>query len=227
MPTITRYAHSNLESFLKAVVTNAAAGDFLDASKWPRSYIGQRPYSSFPNVGVTTSKTKPTGSGHAATTGDKLYTETFPQPFGVFLNDVQLAVATGGAQAGKEIESITLPSRLRPYSRMNVTFKAAPVTPVSFKTNLPATKSAAIGDDVTFTVEAQDGKTPYTYVWEYKAAAGSYVVIDATVNPTAATASLVNHVVDATSAGSYRCKVTDSSSTPATITSTVCVLSVA
>lgn len=97
---------------------------------------------------------------------------------------------------------------------------------MAFKTDLPPTKTAATGADVTWTIEAQDGVTPYTYKWQFKATTGGavFVDIDSSVNPTAATASLVNHAVAANSAGTYRCIVTDNAGTE--ITSVESVLTV-
>jgi len=85
----------------------------------------------------------------------------------------------------------------------------------------------AVGADATWTVEVQDGETPYTYAWQFKATTGGadWVVIDATVNPSASTASLINHAVEANSAGSYRVVVTDAASNK--ITSVESVLTVA
>lgn len=71
----------------------------------------------------------------------------------------------------------------------------------------------------------KDGAAPYSYAWYYKAAGGSYVVIDSTINPTAKTATLVNHAVDSTSAGTYKVEVTDSKAVK--ITSVESVLTVA
>lgn len=80
---------------------------------------------------------------------------------------------------------------------------------------------------MTWTVAVTGGKTPYSYVWQFKAVTGgaTFVDIDSSINPTAATASLINHAVDATSAGTYRVKVTDGAG--ATITSVESVLTVA
>lgn len=71
----------------------------------------------------------------------------------------------------------------------------------------------------------KDGATPYSYKWFYKAAAGSYVEIDSTINPTAATATLINHAVTTASAGTYKCEVSDAKA--AKITSVESVLTVA
>lgn len=113
-------------------------------------------------------------------------------------------------------------------SRNGYLYKLSDFTPagaaLAFSTNLPATKTAADGADVTWTVAVTGGTSPYTYVWSFKGSTGGYVVIDSSVNPSAATASLVNHAVDSTSAGTYKCVVTDSAS--GSITSVESVLTV-
>lgn len=81
--------------------------------------------------------------------------------------------------------------------------------PVRLSTNLPATQAAAVGDDVSFAVVAADGLTPYKYKWFYNSGVGSDVQIDAAINPTAATATLVNSAVTLQSSGVYRCLVED------------------
>lgn len=97
---------------------------------------------------------------------------------------------------------------------------------LSLSTDLPATKDATSGDDVTFTVAATGGTTPYTYQWFWSdTPGGAGVLIDSGVNPTAATASLVNHAVTAESEGEYWCVVTDDDAH--TVTSTRCELAVA
>lgn len=96
---------------------------------------------------------------------------------------------------------------------------ATPSTPIAFGKNLPATKTADVDNDVVLDVEVYGGRPAYTYKWYY-----GNVLIDATINPTAATATLVNRAVTSASAGSYRCEVADSDGNK--ITSTVCVLTV-
>lgn len=66
-----------------------------------------------------------------------------------------------------------------------------------------------VGSDVTWTVAVEGGDAPYKYSWLYKGATGDFVVIDPSVNPSAATASLVNHAVTDESAGKYKCEITD------------------
>lgn len=115
--------------------------------------------------------------------------------------------------------------RHRRYIRHQRHGATAEGSPLGLALNLPATKSAAVGADVTFSITATGGMKPYSYEWSFKATAGSYVVIDPAVNPSAATASLVNHSVAVNSSGTYKCKVTEALGD--TITSTECVLTVA
>lgn len=187
MSTTKAYAHSNLASFVESVIESAQNGDFFDASKWPRHFFGNRAYSSFPNVDLTTSKTKPAGSGLIAEEGDSLYSSASPKPFGVFLNDLQVAVAEGGPQAGKNFKGLQMFShRTKPFITANVVFEEAPVIDltvvkadltVEFEgvdgegtatvTTKPAhtttrfSKATALsnGDTTTVTVTAADGYT--------------------------------------------------------------------
>lgn len=187
MATIKAHAHPNLSSLVAALVDSAKAGDFYDASVWPRAWYGNRAYSSFPSVDLTSSKTKPKGSGFVADDGDTLYDSAFPLPLGVFLNDVQIAAATGGAQAGKDFKSLqTFSTRIKPYYTGNVTFDAPAVVDITVAksditvafagtdgagtasvTKKPAnttsrlSKASALtnGDTVTVTITAADGYT--------------------------------------------------------------------
>lgn len=186
MATIKSYAHQNLSSFVAALIESAKAGDFYDTSVLPRSYFGNRPFSPFPSVEMKSSKTKPKGSGLVAEDGDTLYEKAFPLPLGVFLNDVQLAVATGGEHAGKEFGSLQSGARTRPLFIGNVTFEApalvdikvtksnitvafagtdgagtASVTKKPANTTTKLSKATALtnGDTVTVTVTAADGYT--------------------------------------------------------------------
>lgn len=95
-----------------------------------------------------------------------------------------------------------------------------PITvPLAFIKDLPATKTADADNDVVWDVEVEGGRPMYIYKWYF----GS-TLIDPTINPTAATATLVNRAVTSASAGSYRCEVTDNTGTK--ITSTTSVLTV-
>lgn len=78
------------------------------------------------------------------------------------------------------------------------------ISPASFSTALPPTTSVASGADLTLTVVVAGGVPPYTYSWFF-----NNIMIDKTINPTAATASLVNHAVTAASAGLYKVVVHD------------------
>lgn len=147
MATIKAHAHPNLSSLVAALVESAKAGDFYDASIWPRAWYGNRAFSSFPSVDLTSSKTKPKGSGFVAEDGDTLYKNAFPLPLGVFLNDVQIAVATGGAQAGKDFESLqSFSNRVKPFYTGNVSFDAPAVV------DIPVAKS-----DLTVAFAGEDG----------------------------------------------------------------------
>lgn len=84
--------------------------------------------------------------------------------------------------------------------------KWAPVAPLSFKTDLPATKSMASGD--TLSVETQGGKAPFSYEW-FKD--GAQVGSGATLSVTAS--------------GKYQVHITDSLGTD--ITSQECTVTVA
>lgn len=148
MATIKAHAHPNLSSLVAALVTAAKAGDFYDASIWPRSWYGNRPYSSFPSVDINSSKTKPKGSTLVAEDGDNLYTSVFPLSLGVFLNDVQIAAATGGTQAGKDFESLqSYSNRVKPFFTGNVTFEAPEVVDIKVtKSNITVAFAGANGE---------------------------------------------------------------------------------
>ncbi|AXF41649.1 tail fiber protein [Salmonella phage vB_SalM-LPST94] len=96
---------------------------------------------------------------------------------------------------------------------------------LSLTTDLAASQDVADGADATFTIVAAGGTTPYSYAWYYSdTPGGEGVVIDAGVNPTAATASLVNHAVTAASEGEYWCVVEDADGH--SVTSARCELAV-
>ncbi|AYN55383.1 tail fiber protein [Dickeya phage Coodle] len=96
---------------------------------------------------------------------------------------------------------------------------------LSLTTDLAASMDVTGGADATFTVVAAGGTTPYTYVWHFSdVPGGAGTVIDAGVNPSAATASLVNHAVTASSEGEYWCVVSDADAH--TVTSARCEMAV-
>lgn len=82
-------------------------------------------------------------------------------------------------------------------------------------TPLPRVISTVEGEDVNWHVDVAGGKAPITYKWQFKAltAGAAYVDIDSSANPSAATASLVNHAVTAASAGYYKVIATDDNGT--------------
>lgn len=106
------------------------------------------------------------------------------------------------------------------YKKLVAEYGSGPVVPaLTFSTNLPATKTAVEGADATFAVVVTGGTSPYTYKWYWNT-----TLIDSSVNPTAATANLVNSNVDDTSEGAYKVVVTDAAAK--TVTSVACVLTV-
>lgn len=148
MSTIKAHAHPNLSSLVAALIESAQAGDFYDASIWPSAWYGNRPYSSFPGVDINSSKTKPKGSGLIAEDGDTLYTSASPLSLGVFLNDVQIAAATGGAQAGKDFGHLqSFSNRVKPHFTGNVTFEAPELVDITVtKSKLTVTFAGANGE---------------------------------------------------------------------------------
>ncbi|QHJ80269.1 MAG: hypothetical protein [Caudoviricetes sp.] len=84
-------------------------------------------------------------------------------------------------------------------------------------TALPRVISTIEGEDVYWHVDIAGGKAPITYEWQFKALTpgADYVVIDDSINPSAATATLVNHAVTLESAGYYKVIATDDNGTTA------------
>lgn len=220
MATIQANAHKDLPEFLTALAAANAAGDKFDTENLTRALIPNRALSTMPKAtmtsdsGVTLPAVTPTADGW-------LYKDSFPQNFGQFLMDFQAVAATD-----RTVESVVMTrTKLKPYAVLNVKFSETPA--VSLKTDLTATKTAAVGANATFKVVAQDGKTPYTYAWYYNDAnGGADTLIDSTVNPTAATDTLVNSAVTTASSGNYWCIVSDSSTPAGTVTSKKCKLTV-
>lgn len=85
--------------------------------------------------------------------------------------------------------------------------------PLHLTTDLPAMTTATAGDDVSLKVVAAGGTAPYSYKWYYNLGYGADTYLDPTdsgnPNPSAATATLVNHAVDSASSGLYRCVISD------------------
>ena len=89
------------------------------------------------------------------------------------------------------------------------------LTPLAFTTNLPATKSVAIGDALTLAIAVNSGQAPYSYVWKKDG-----VVVSGQTTATFNKASAV-----AGDSGTYVCEVTDTSGR--TVSSVACVVNVA
>lgn len=81
---------------------------------------------------------------------------------------------------------------------------------------MAATKSVAVGANLSLSVAVTGGETPYTYVWKK----GGVVIADKIT-----AAIQVNATTEAGDAGSYTCEVTDKAGTK--ITSVACVVTVA
>lgn len=108
------------------------------------------------------------------------------------------------------------PDNIVDMQRVSIDMKGTPRLVIG--TALPRVVSTIEGKDVSWTVEVLGGKAPYTYKWFW-----NDVVIDASVNPTAETATLVNHAVTAASAGIYKVEVTDANGTKITSESLLAV----
>ena len=92
-------------------------------------------------------------------------------------------------------------------------------------TKLPRVISTIEGKDIFWHVDVGGGKAPITYKWQFKAntSGADFVDIDSSANPSAATATLVNHAVDVSSAGTYKVIATDANGTKAESTSILAV----
>lgn len=88
--------------------------------------------------------------------------------------------------------------------------------PLSFTTNLPATRTVATGAALTMAVVASGGVAPYSFKW----------LKDGSVLSGRTSASFNKSTADAGDAGAYTCEVTDSAATPATITSASCTVTI-
>lgn len=92
--------------------------------------------------------------------------------------------------------------------RVNMYF--TPVVEMNLTTDLAATRSATVGEDVSFAVVAAGGTAPYSYDWYYREKQNyAPILIDPAINPTAETATLVNSAVTVASTGYYVCEVFD------------------
>lgn len=87
-------------------------------------------------------------------------------------------------------------------------------SPLAFLTDLPDTKSLAVGDALDLAVVMQGGSAPYTYVWKK----------DNSALPGKTGPALNIQAVASSDAGSYTCEVTDA--TGKTLASAVCAVTV-
>lgn len=115
------------------------------------------------------------------------------------------------------------PDNINSMQAVSIDFQGTPRLVIA--TELPRVISTIEGKDVNWHVDAAGGKLPYTYKWQFKANTDGaiFVNIDSGVNPSAATASLVNHAVTVESAGTYKVIVTDANGTTAESTSVLAV----
>lgn len=80
---------------------------------------------------------------------------------------------------------------------------------IKLTTDLTATKTAVAGSDAEFKIVAT-GSGTLEYSWRWRAAStDAWIVIDPDINPSAITATLVNHAVTTESEGDYQAIVTD------------------
>lgn len=115
------------------------------------------------------------------------------------------------------------PDNINSMQAVSIDFQGTPRLLIA--TELPRVISTIEGKDVNWHVDAAGGKLPYTYKWQFKANTdgATFVDIDSGVNPSAATASLVNHAVTVESAGTYKVIVTNANGTTAESTSVLAV----
>lgn len=115
------------------------------------------------------------------------------------------------------------PDNINSMQAVSIDFQGTPRLVIA--TELPRVISTIEGKDVNWHVDAAGGKLPYTYKWQFKANTdgATFVDIDSGANPSAATASLVNHAVTVASAGTYKVIVTDANGTTAESTSVLAV----
>lgn len=87
---------------------------------------------------------------------------------------------------------------------------------LSFTTDLPPTKTVATGSALSMNVVVEGGTAPYSYVWKK----------DGTTVSGQTTATFNKASAASGDAGSYTCVVTDSATTPASVTSSSCAVTV-
>lgn len=149
-----------------------------------------------------------------------IFGTTLPESHIFFATRAANALVPGYARLRKEYKMSPANTNRKVWKHFVSEYNKANAGPaLAFTTNLPATKTAAEGDNVTWTVAVTGGTTPYTYQWYWKD-----ILIDSATNPTAITAALTNSAVTPASNGAYKCVVKDNAG--ATITSVASTLTV-
>lgn len=129
-----------------------------------------------------------------------------------------------GKRSAKDPSQAALfPNNITAMQSITIDMKAAPRLIVA--TPLARVISTIEGKDVFWHVDVAGGKAPITYKWQFKAntSGAAFVDISSSTNPSAATATLVNHDVSAASAGTYKVIATDANGTKIESTSLLAV----
>lgn len=121
----------------------------------------------------------------------------------VWLEDAAEDALTGALTAMPFANLVTWPSAVVSATAYEIAYNQS-AGPLYIVTQPVESQSVAVGANATFTVVAGGAGTK-AYQWYYEG-----ILIDSQINPTAATASLVNSAVTLPSAGSYWCVITTS-----------------
>ncbi|EAB5738120.1 hypothetical protein D5O23_07420 [Salmonella enterica subsp. enterica] len=134
-----------------------------------------------------------------------------PIEFSGYMVITDLTPADGGSN---DIITFSVEFKVSDGTTVKVENLDAPA--LAFTTDLTATKSVTTGSALTMSVVVTGGVSPYTYVWKK----------DGTTVSGQTTATFSKSSAASGDAGVYTCEVTDSATTPATITSTACTVTV-
>lgn len=120
-------------------------------------------------------------------------------------------------------QAALFPNNITAMQSISIDMKATPR--LILATPLARAISTIEGKDVVWHVGVTGGKAPITYKWQFKAntSGAAFVDIDSSSNPSAATATLINHAVTAASAGTYKVIATDANGTTVESTSLLAV----
>jgi hypothetical protein len=146
--------------------------------------------------------------------------ETYPDSLVIYHGVRDLLYKRSAADPS---QTAMYPNNIINMQAVEITNSATPRLIIA--TALPRVVSTIEGKDVNWHVDVAGGKAPITYKWQFLANTdgAAYVDIDSTANPSAATASLVNHAVEADSAGTYKVIATDANGTKVEDTSILAV----